>query len=104
MNKFRRKYPKNNANINPFKLSPPKKNIAIITSKTVNEVLKVLPSVLEIESSNNPAKVRDFSFQIFSNSVEYNYGIIYRITEYCKNRSDKVLVNLHVEWHDIFKE
>ena len=52
--------PINIANINPLRLSPPKMKMAKITRIVVNEVLNVLPNVLEIESSNNPANVNDF--------------------------------------------
>ena len=58
--------PINNAKINPLKLSPPKMKIANNTNKVVNVVLKVLPNVLEIESSNNPAKVIDFFSRKYS--------------------------------------
>ncbi len=49
--------PNNRANINPFKFSPPKINIANTTKRTVNEVFIVLPSVPDIESLNNCASV-----------------------------------------------
>ena len=52
--------PKSKANINPRRFSPPKMKMAKITKMVVNEVLKVLPKVLEMESSNNPANVKDF--------------------------------------------
>ena len=52
--------PINKQNINPLKFSPPKMKIAKITRIVVNEVLNVLPKVLEIESSKSPAKVSDF--------------------------------------------
>ena len=52
--------PINKAKINPLRFSPPKIKMANNTNKVVKEVLKVLPKVLEIESSNNPAKVRAF--------------------------------------------
>ena len=41
--------------------------MAKITKMVVKEVLNVLPKVLEIESSNNPAKVSDFL------SFKYSY-------------------------------
>jgi len=62
--------PINNANINPFILSPPKINIAKITSKVVIDVLKVLPRVLLIESS------KSFERLIFFFSLMYSLGVL----------------------------
>ena len=49
--------------------------MAKITKMVVSEVLKVLPKVLEIESSNKPAKVMDFY------SLKYSRILSNTITE-----------------------